>query len=106
MWVNAVSVKQIFWKILIPTDGSHSSLVGQELAATIAKSFNSKVTILYVMPTRSLSDSTGGEGTQYIATGLAGPVVAGVPAPREIPMPKDAYTDISDWFQKTGENII
>ncbi len=96
--------RRIFGKILFPTDGSRSSLVGQELAVVVAKGFNSKVMILHVVPTRSAS--VPAEGREYLATGLAGPVIAGVPAPSGVPLPRDVSSDINNWFQTVGEGII
>lgn len=96
--------KQIFSRILFPTDGSVSSLVGQELAIVIAKGFNSRVIILHAVPSRSASIPA--EGREYVATGLAGPIIAGVPAPSETHLPGGVSSDIDNWFQKTGERII
>jgi nucleotide-binding universal stress UspA family protein len=39
---------QIFKKILVPVDGSHSCLHAKMLAFSIAKTFNSKVTVVHV----------------------------------------------------------
>jgi len=39
-----------FQKILVPVDGSQFSLQAEEVAADIAKKFNSKVTVLHVVP--------------------------------------------------------
>ncbi len=41
--------KQIFKKILVPVDGSHSCLHAKMLAFSIAKKFNSKVTVVNVV---------------------------------------------------------
>ena len=40
--------KQFFEKILVPVDGSHSCLHAKMLAFSIAKKFNSKVTVVHV----------------------------------------------------------
>jgi nucleotide-binding universal stress UspA family protein len=42
-------MKQFFEKILVPLDGSHSCLRARETAATIAKKFGSKVTVIHVI---------------------------------------------------------
>ena len=39
---------ELFEKILVPVDGSHSCLHAKMLAASIAKKFNSKVTVVHV----------------------------------------------------------
>ena len=41
--------KQIFEKILVPVDGSHSCLHAKMFASSIAKKFNSKVTVVNVV---------------------------------------------------------
>ncbi|MCW4015874.1 MAG: universal stress protein [Candidatus Bathyarchaeota archaeon] len=43
-----MSNKQLFKKILVPVDGSHSCLHAKMLAASIAKKFKSKVTVVHV----------------------------------------------------------
>ena len=40
--------KQLFEKILVPVDGSHSCLHAKMLASSLAKTFNSKVTVVHV----------------------------------------------------------
>jgi len=40
--------KQLFKTILVPVDGSHSCLHAQMFAASLAKKFNSKVTVVHV----------------------------------------------------------
>ena len=42
-----------FQNILVPVDGSHPSLHAEELAALIAKVFDSRVTVLHVIPSGS-----------------------------------------------------
>ena len=42
-------VKQLFTKILVPVDGSHSCLHAKMLASSIAKKFNSTVTVVHVV---------------------------------------------------------
>jgi len=41
--------KQVLAKILVPVDGSAPSIAGEEVAAMIAKSFNSKITALHAV---------------------------------------------------------
>jgi len=41
--------EHFFWKILVPVDGSHSCLHAKMLASSIAKKFNSKVTVVHVV---------------------------------------------------------
>ena len=42
-------MKQFFGKILVAVDGSHSCLRAKELAASLAREFNSKVTVVHVI---------------------------------------------------------
>jgi nucleotide-binding universal stress UspA family protein len=42
-------MKQIFGKILVAIDGSHSCLRAREIAASIAREFGSKVTVVHVI---------------------------------------------------------
>jgi nucleotide-binding universal stress UspA family protein len=44
-----MSSKQFFKNILVPVDGSHSCLHAKMLASSIAKKFNSKVTVVHVV---------------------------------------------------------
>jgi nucleotide-binding universal stress UspA family protein len=44
-----MSGKQFFKKILVPVDGSHSCLHAKMLASSIARKFNSKVTVVHVV---------------------------------------------------------
>ncbi len=41
--------EQVFQKILVPVDGSHSCLHAKMLASSVAKKFNSKVTVVHVV---------------------------------------------------------
>ena len=41
--------EHFFWKILVPVDGSHSCLHAKMLTSSIAKKFNSKVTVVHVV---------------------------------------------------------
>jgi nucleotide-binding universal stress UspA family protein len=47
--VTTMIDKQILKKILVPVDGSHSCLHAKMLASSIAKKFNSKVTVVHVV---------------------------------------------------------
>lgn len=44
-----MSDQQLFRKILVPVDGSHSCLHAKVLASSIARKFNSKVTVVHVV---------------------------------------------------------
>jgi nucleotide-binding universal stress UspA family protein len=47
--MNGMSDKQLFRKILVPVDGSHSCLHAKMLAASIGRKFNSKITAVHVV---------------------------------------------------------
>jgi nucleotide-binding universal stress UspA family protein len=47
--MNMMDNQQLFGKILVPVDGSHSCLHAKMLAASIARKFNSKVTVVHVI---------------------------------------------------------
>ncbi|MDQ1278745.1 MAG: hypothetical protein QG670_5 [Thermoproteota archaeon] len=42
-------MNELFEKILVPLDGSHSCLRAREIAAAIARKFRSKITIIHVI---------------------------------------------------------
>jgi nucleotide-binding universal stress UspA family protein len=42
-------MKQFFGKILLAVDGSHSCLRAREIAASLAREFNSEVTVVHVI---------------------------------------------------------
>lgn len=47
--MSVMSGKQFFKKILVPVDGSHSCLHAKMFASSIAKKFDSKVTVVHVV---------------------------------------------------------
>lgn len=49
MMMNMMDNQQLFRKILVPVDGSHSCLHAKMLASSIAKKFKSKVTVVHVV---------------------------------------------------------
>jgi len=73
-----------FRKILVPVDGSHSCLHAEELAALIAKNFNSKVTVIHV-----------------ISHDLLHPRLKS-----NYPMPPSVLAEIKDWFLQKGRKVI
>jgi len=73
-----------FRKILVPVDGSHPCLHAEELAALIAKNFNSKVTAIHV-----------------ISHDLLHPRLKS-----HSPMPPSVLAEIEDWFLQKGRKVI
>ncbi len=49
MTIKMVDGQQLFPKILVPVDGSHSCLHAKIFASSIARKFNSKVTVVHVV---------------------------------------------------------
>ncbi len=49
MSMNIMNDQQLFRKILVPVDGSHSCLHAKMLASSIARKFKSKVTVVHVV---------------------------------------------------------
>jgi nucleotide-binding universal stress UspA family protein len=47
--MNMTDYQQLFQKILVPVDGSHSCLHAKMLASSIARKFKSKVTVVHVV---------------------------------------------------------
>jgi len=47
---TALTNNSYFQNLLVPVDGSRFSLQAEEVAVGIAKKFNSKVTVLHVVP--------------------------------------------------------
>ncbi len=82
--VNEMSAESYFKKILVPVDGSHSSLHAEELAALIAKNFSSKVTVIHV-----ISHDLLHPGSQL-----------------RHQVPSSVLSEISDWFSQAGKKII
>jgi nucleotide-binding universal stress UspA family protein len=56
---KALTDNSYFQNVLVPVDGSRFSLQAEEVALDIAKRFNSRVTVLYVVPHAILHPPTG-----------------------------------------------
>jgi nucleotide-binding universal stress UspA family protein len=73
-----------FKKILVPVDGSHQSLHAEEVAALIAKRFESRVAAIHVIP----YDLLHAWSTQ------------------RFPIPSSISTEIRDWFFQKRNEIV
>ena len=82
--VNEVKRESYFQKILVPVDGSHPCLHAEELAALIAKNFNSKVTVIHVI-SHDLLHSRLESYSQ---------------------VPTSVLAEIKDWFLQKGRKIL
>jgi len=71
-------------KILVPVDGSHTCLHAEELAAGIAKNFESKVTVIHVVSHELMQ------------------------AARKLDyhVPTPVLTEITNWFSQAGRKIL
>lgn len=77
-----------FKKILVPVDGSHTCLHAEELAATIAKNFKSKVTVIHVVPNKLVHPELRKRALRY-------------------PVPfTSVRSEISSWFSQVGKKIV
>lgn len=80
--------KSYFKKILVPIDGSHTCLHAEELAATIAKNFKSKVTAIHVVSDQLVHPELQKHALRY-------------------PVPYTAVrSEISNWFSQIGKKIV
>ncbi|MGQ9461039.1 MAG: universal stress protein [Candidatus Bathyarchaeaceae archaeon] len=73
-----------FKRILVPVDGSHSCLHAEELAAAIAKNFESKVTVIHVV------------SHDLLHAGLE----------LRYRVPPSVRTEITNWLLQTGKKIV
>jgi len=101
--------KRIFSHILVPVDGSHLSLVAQELAVLIAKKFNSKVTALHVVTHELMHPQLERfqlETPEYITGGAphapGGEPWVYVPQPSVSPL----VLEVTSLYRQKGEGII
>jgi nucleotide-binding universal stress UspA family protein len=103
-----------FKKILVPVDDSVPSLAAQEVAALIAKKYDSKITALYVVSHALMNPSVlnmvGEIGVQefapsQIARGEYSMPRRAAPPEEGRPMPKGVIGEISDSYHQRGEQI-
>lgn len=104
----------VFGKILVPVDDSVSSLAAQELAASIAKSFKSNVTVLSVVShklmTPSFQSIVGETAVQEFAPSQIGrgeysmPRLASPPGSGGGLSPK-MLAEINDWYHQRGNEV-
>jgi nucleotide-binding universal stress UspA family protein len=106
--------EQAFKRILVPTDGSVPSEVAQELAAFIAKKFQSKVTVVHVVAHELMKPgmedfSLGGADTDIPSAGITR---GDYPIPTQLPRQPSTYVrsrvanELLSWHNERGEEII
>jgi len=105
-----------FKKILVPVDDSVPSLAAQELAALIAKKYDSEVTALYVIshpfmtarPAMNMVEEVAEQEYSPSQTSRSGdhsmPKLFG-PLDQARPIPKEAIGEINDWYHERGEAV-
>jgi len=105
---------EVFKKLLVPVDDSVSSLVAQELAALIAKEFESSVTVFYVVSHEFMNPEfvslVGEVGVQeYAPSQIARGEFS---MPRLIPLPTGGgakasmISEVSNWYHQKGDEIV
>lgn len=105
-----------FRKILAPVDDSVSSLAAQELAALIAKKYNSEVTALYVVSHTLMNPSVLNmveetamqefAPSQTARSGEHSMPKMVAPPDEGRPMHKGVIGEISDWYHQRGNEIV
>lgn len=105
---------QIFSKILVPVDGSVSSLVAQELTVLIATKFNSRVTALHVVSHEFMRPHVQGlspesERYDYVASGMSDlsvPLAKHIPRTPHIELPEEDVREITNFYRQKGEEVL
>lgn len=105
---------KFFSKILVPVDGSPSSAVAQELAASISKQFGSQVTVMHVISHElmnpAMQDLTLGGADVGIPS--AGITRGDFTIPTQLPKqpsasaPKKMINEITSIYREMGEHIL
>lgn len=106
---EAMKEKQIFRHILVPVDGSPSSLSAQELAVLIAKKFNSKVTALHIVTHELMHPELARfhpETREYI-TGGSPRTYQGEPWVH-VPEPpvSQVVMEVTNLYRQRGEDVV
>ena len=112
---NHMQNEQIFKKILVPVDGSVPSTVAREFASSMAKQFNSKVTVIHVVAHELM-----GPGAQKFtwpedrhehprigfSTGAAMSPSVHVPEAPDTPYSEQIAREITNICREEGEDIL
>lgn len=106
--------KEFLQKILIPVDGSTSSTIAQELTASIAKKFGSKVTVMNVVAHELMNvarkDFTlGGADTDVLSAGITrGDFTIPTQMPRQpsTSPPRTMVSEITSIYREMGEHAV
>lgn len=104
--------KQIFKKILVPIDGSLSSLIAQELTAFLAKRLNSEVTVLHVVSHKLMNpqlQKISTESPDYFPLGPAGAhggPITHVPQSPSTSSSEAIVNELTSWYHQKGAEIV
>ncbi len=106
--------KEFFRKILVAVNGSPISMAAQELTASIAKKFNSQVTVMHVVShelmNAGMQDLTlGGADTDIFSAGITrGDFTIPTQLPRQpsTSPPKKMVSEITSIYREMGEQIV
>jgi nucleotide-binding universal stress UspA family protein len=105
---------KFFHKILVPVDGSSSSAVAQELAASISKQFGSQVTVMHVISHElmnpAMRDMTlGGADVDILSAGITRgdyTIPTQMPKQPSTSAPTKMINEITSIYRETGEHIL
>lgn len=100
----------VFDEILVPVDGSIPSLTAQEVAASVAKKFDSKVTVIHVISHEFMNPqlqrfSPDQPDYAYRVEPQAAPVVR-IRKPSAIPVAGSVFAEITASLHQRGEGVI
>jgi nucleotide-binding universal stress UspA family protein len=106
--------KPIFSKILVPMDGSGPSIAARELAALMAKKFNSKITVIYVVAHELMGPAVQKFGNpkdrhEHVHVGYGGVVMP--PSVHAPETPGTSYyesvaSEITSIYREEGEDVL
>jgi nucleotide-binding universal stress UspA family protein len=104
----------IFKRILLPVDDSTASLDAQELTVFLAKKFDSKVTVLYVVSHELMIPEVANLVAEHGAQEFAPSQIARgeFSMPRQIPLSsgprvsKGLASEITSWYHQRGDEIM
>lgn len=105
---------KFFHKILVPVDGSPSSVAAQELVAFISKQFGSQVTIMHVISHElmnpAMQDLTlGGADVDILSAGITRgdyTIPTQLPKQPSASAPKKMINEITSIYREMGEQIL
>jgi len=109
-----MSTENIFKKILVSADGSLPSIAAQELTASIAKKFKSKVTVIHVIAHELMNPAmrdllSGGADTDILSAGITRgdyTIPTQMPKQPSTAIRSKIAQEITDLYREEGKDII